>query len=75
MILQSIPARTTHNIADKEDSHVNGNSCHNKTKNRILGSSKTNQAGNLNRNMNPLRVKSHQPVPAFSAPCTLLVCC
>ena len=32
MILQSIPARTTHNVADKEDSHRNGNSCHKKEK-------------------------------------------
>ena len=32
MILQSIPARTTHNITDKEDSHLNGNSWHKKEK-------------------------------------------
>jgi hypothetical protein len=58
MILQSIPARTTHNIADKEDSHVNGNSCHNKTKTGCSDPVRPTWLGNLNRNMKPLRPAS-----------------
>jgi hypothetical protein len=44
MILQRIPARTTHNIADKENFHRYRNSA-TKKKNRMSGAFTTNLVG------------------------------
>jgi hypothetical protein len=59
MILQGIPAGTTHNVTDKEDSHCNDNSCHKKRKTGCPDPLRPTWLGKLNRNTNPLRVKSH----------------